>query len=557
MMLVPTSRQLSIRDELALNLLIVAPAGCGKTEALALRVQGLLRRNTVALPQKILVITFSNRARDNVRDRLRLYLSYAEIRDRITVTNFHGLSARIFRAHSNVIGLEGSMTMPESDWVGDECRRRGLDFPTIRQVQKELREAKQDPRDDTAVEDLLHGTALSIERKRKLEKRLTYDDLPRLAELILQRQAVSRLYRAHFGAIVVDEYQDLTLQQLRIVRAIGETRTTYAGDLAQGIYNFAGAQPLVVDDAIRKECPKVVQLNESHRSSPAVLEAVNSLLSLTGGLQLKAADPGSWPSGGLAGHVTHADVEVEAKYLLKIAENILRSDSNQRIGVISRSASRRRFADDAFASSSIQSHRWDDGVLDPEVAKTIRAMLLTFDKREFMAAADKLEFLRNAASFDTVVDPTLRESLAGALGWCCDLLVGGKTLEDIEARIKVGDSSTLVTVPGVHLLTGHVGKGQQFDWVFVLGMEDGVIPNFNAVTADEIAEEARVLAVMISRARHGVILSNATATPTLAGKIRPQLPSRFFSQLSATELIGEAEIDDWFAKVDWTSVANR
>ena len=511
----------------------------------------------MALPQKILVVTFSNRSRDNIRDRLRLYLSHTELRDRITVVNFHGLSARIYRAHSNVIGLDGDLTMPEGDWVGDECRRRGLDFPALRQVQRELREAKQDPRDDAEVERLLHGTALSIEKKRKLENRLTYDDLPRLAELILEHQAVSRLYRAHFGAIVVDEYQDLTLQQLRIVRAIGETRTTYAGDLAQGIYNFAGAQPLVVDQSIRNECAPVVQLNESHRSSPAVLEAVNSLLALTGGLPLAAADPGSWPSGGLAGHVTHADVGSEASYLLKIAESILRNDSRQRIGIIARSASRRRFVDDVFANSSIESHRWDDGVLDPEVAKAIRAMLATLDERGFVAAADKLEFLRSAASFDTVIDPTLRESLAGALSWCCDLLIGGKATEEIVARVKVGDSSTLVTAPGVHLLTGHVGKGQQFDWVFVLGMEDGVIPNFNAESLDDIAEEARVLAVMISRARHGVILSNADTVPTLAGKIRPQSPSQFFSQLDSAGLLDETEIDDWLAEVDWTSVAKR
>ena len=390
-----------------------------------------------------------------------------------------------------------------------------------------------------------------------MEKRLTYDDLPRLAELILEHQAVSRLYRAHFGAIVVDEYQDLTLQQLRIVRAIGETRTTYAGDLAQGIYNFAGAQPLAVDQAIRKECALVVQLDESHRSSPAVLEAVNSLLDLTRGLRLTAADPSSWPSSGLAGHVTHCDVQSEATYVLKLAENILRNDSRQRIGIIARSASRRRFADDVFASSLIESHRWDDGVLDPEIAKTVRAMLSTFDERGFITAADKLEFLRSAASLDTVIDPTLRESLAGALRWCCDLLIGGKTSEDIVARVKVGDSSTLVTAPGVHLLTGHVGKGQQFDWVFVLGMEDGVIPNFNAVSADDIAEEARVLAVMISRARHGVVLNNSNTVPTLSGRIRDQSPSRFFSQLDIVGLADESEIDDWFAKVDWTSVAQR
>ena len=41
----------------------------------------------------------------------------------------------------------------------------------------------------------------------------------------------------------------------------------------------------------------------------------------------------------------------------------------------------------------------------------------------------------------------------------------------------MGDDTTLITVPGVHLLTGHIGKGQQFDWVIVIGAEEGCIPN--------------------------------------------------------------------------------
>ncbi|ALN14477.1 UvrD-helicase domain-containing protein [Acidipropionibacterium acidipropionici] len=75
------------------------------------------------------------------------------------------------------------------------------------------------------------------------EKRLTYDDLPRVAELLLNDDAVASLYRNHFSAVIVDEFQDLTPQQLRIVNRIGLGKTTYAGDLAQGIYSFAGAQP--------------------------------------------------------------------------------------------------------------------------------------------------------------------------------------------------------------------------------------------------------------------------------------------------------------------------
>lgn len=123
-MVSPTPKQLEIRDAQALDLLVVAPAGCGKTEALALRIQGLLQRGDVAAPKKILVTTFSNRARDNIKERLRSYMAPAVIRDRVTVVNFHGLAARLIRAHANVIGLSDELILPENDWVGEQLRQR-------------------------------------------------------------------------------------------------------------------------------------------------------------------------------------------------------------------------------------------------------------------------------------------------------------------------------------------------------------------------------------------------------------------------------------------------
>lgn len=101
-MVQPTQAQLDIREHPHLDLLVVAPAGCGKTEALALRVQGLLQRGTAAPPRRVLITTFSNRARDNIRDRLASYLSPAAMRDRVTIANFHGSphvsSARMHRS---------------------------------------------------------------------------------------------------------------------------------------------------------------------------------------------------------------------------------------------------------------------------------------------------------------------------------------------------------------------------------------------------------------------------------------------------------------------------
>ena len=246
-MITPTQAQSRIRDAPGLSLLIVAPAGCGKTEAMALRVAGLLERGQVPWPRKALVTTFSNRARDNIRERLQRHVPAAAIRDQVTVANFHGLAARIFRAHANVIGLDPQMTIPDSDWVGDQCRSRKLSFQRARDVQDILRAAKQQPLDDAAVRAALAGTgdrdAIEIEQQRVAEHRLTYDDLPRLAELILQDTAVADLYRCLFACVLVDEFQDLTPQLLRMIRHIGQGRTTYAGDIAQAIYGFAGAAP--------------------------------------------------------------------------------------------------------------------------------------------------------------------------------------------------------------------------------------------------------------------------------------------------------------------------
>ena len=149
-MLDPTSGQLKIKDYPGLDLLITAPAGCGKTEALGLRVGGLLARGEEA-PRKVLVTTFSNRARDNIRDRIGRYVSATLMRDRVTIANFHGLSARIFKAHAAVIGLDPGLIIPESDWIRDQCRSQRITFPVATQASDLLRAVKLEALDDDKV----------------------------------------------------------------------------------------------------------------------------------------------------------------------------------------------------------------------------------------------------------------------------------------------------------------------------------------------------------------------------------------------------------------------
>ena len=312
-----------------------------------------------------------------------------------------------------------------------------------------------------------------------------------------------------------------------------------------------------MDRAVKAECSTEIAFNESHRSSPAVLDVVNALAPLTGGQALVAADPWSWPSGGLAGLVRFTDADSEANWVVAFAKSVLSRAPGQRIGVVSRIASRRRFVDAAVASSDLPSFRWDDGVMDTDAAKLMKSLLQRLDMSAFNLAANQLEFLRAAADLDGIQDPSTRQALGEALTWCLDLLAQGESTDAIRKRIKVGDQTTLLTAAGVHLLTGHVGKGQQFDWVWVIGAEHGNIPFFKAESDEEVAEEARVLSVMASRARHGVVVSYADVVPTLAGQPRSVAPSQFLSALNGLTLLDMDGIKAWFAVADWTAIAAR
>ncbi|MFJ5696536.1 UvrD-helicase domain-containing protein [Arthrobacter sp. NPDC093139] len=558
----PSKGQLQIRDSDQMGMLVVAPAGCGKSEALALRVQGMLRRGVASGARRILVATFSNRAKDNIRERLRSYLTTAELRDKVTVINFHGLSARLYRSHAAAIGLDPAWTLPENDWVREQCQRSGLNFGQSAAVDKVLQRIKQDPVNDAEVLRLVEADgnpdALEIEKLRVREKQLTYDDLPRAAELILARKQVADLYRSHFAAVVVDEFQDLTPQQLRIINQIGDGRTTYAGDLAQGIYGFTGAKPEEVYARIANEVGDVVELTESHRSSPTVLAAVNALVPLTKGTVLTCAAPHTWPSGGLAAKAGHRTAASEAAWVVKLAKAILSYAPTQRIGVISRIGSRRRFLDAAFAAESgLEIHRWDDGVLDTATARRVKAVLASMDVRAVLAADDSIEFLRDFAEFHQIQDPADRMALADALGWVLELLTQGLTPVEISKRIRVGDNSTLLTKAGVHLLSGHAGKGQQFDWVVVVGLEEGNVPFFEAKSEEALLEEARVLSVMMSRARHGLVLTYAAEVPALNGRVFAKDPSRFLTAGLRATLTDTAGLVQWFQTASWAEIATR
>lgn len=562
MQIEPSTSQLEIRDAPELGLLITAPAGCGKTEALALRLQGLVRRGIVTAPHKVLVVTFTNRARDNIRERLSAYLRQSEISSLVTIQNLHGLATRIVHAHGNVIGVGDDWEASRADWVTDQCRSYGLNSRQSSVVKEHLQSAKLEDRTDEEVAEYLartgHRIAIAIEKKRVEERILTYDDLPRLASLILRNRSVAELYRQHFVAVIVDEFQDLSKQQLRIVQRIGAERTTFAGDLAQGIYGFAGADPQFVLEEARKVCSREIVFADSHRSSPAVLDLVNALSPLTGGVHLNSSRPDSWPSGGLTGHHDFESVEDEATWVLRFATNVHRRAPRHRIGVIARTKYRRAAVEVALIAGSppFDWYRWDDPIFDSEAAPLLRSALRRASAAALVSDESPAMYLQSLVPEHALQDPSTRDSVVAGCLWAEGLLADSVPRQEIIGRIKVGEDETLLTAPGVHLLTGHAGKGQQFDWVIVLGLESDSIPGYQATTADLRKEEARVLAVMLSRARHGALTTRSHTSVKPWGDVVRTAPSAFAPALAASKSYRAwHDAKDWLESVHWDELA--
>lgn len=514
------------------HLLILAPPGCGKTEVLARRAAHQV--TSLETNQRVLALTFTKRARSNLEERLRTVLGHARTQRQILVRNLHGFATQVVLAHGRTIGLDmESIELPKTSTMRKAMEAAG-GGTVMYDAERVLSEIKRLPLSDAEVltalrergdapEYLLAGR---VEHARQEANQLHYDDLLRHAQRLLQIPAVARLYQAHFGAVLIDEFQDLSTQQLDLAMLSCTSRRTFAGDPLQGIYSWAGASPAEVEAEIRKSCGDPIRLHESYRSSPKVLEMVNSVSEeIDPGSSLVSARPEQWPGGGCSGALLLEDRETEADQLTRLAEAILSRDPEASIGVIARAAWRREDIDRAFAAqSALPVRRWDLAIEDPGIVALIQSTVATLPRGASIAEA-------RAAVLDAVdpADVDARELVDAAFDTLEQSETG--TARAAIRSIRVSDPKQTVG-PGVHLLNAHTGKGQQFDWVFVIGLEEGHLPGKRNNHGDALAEEQRVLLVMLSRARHGLVVTRTRTVDGWYGP-RPVPASRWWAGIPA------------------------
>jgi DNA helicase-2/ATP-dependent DNA helicase PcrA len=349
------------------------------------------------------------------------------------------------------------------------------------------------------------------------------------------------LYNCRYGAILVDEFQDLSLQQLDLVSLTCTTSKTFAGDPLQGIYTWAGAQPVEVGASLSAACPEPIKLSESYRSSPHVLALVNSIGTLLGATALKSAQQDAWPGSGFGTAFVFNDFADEASLIVGVARLLLARDGDLSIGVITRSAWRRKVIDEHFASSDLAIRRWDLAVDDPRILQLVRDAMMQLPRGVgFDAARDGVLDTVDPADVDTI------EQVEEVFNFLAES--GMPTPRAALRTLRSSGDPERAVSPGVHLLNAHTGKGQQFDWAFVVGLEENHVPDRRSSQGAGLAEEMRVLVVMLSRARHGLVVTSVTNLDGRYGPYRATR-SRWFAPIDA------AKSSNWMAVTDHIDIA--
>ncbi|MEJ5253846.1 MAG: DNA helicase PcrA [Acidimicrobiales bacterium] len=303
-------------------LLVIAGAGSGKTRVLTHRIAHLIRNCGVS-PFEILAITFTNKAADEMKQRVgRLVGPVAE---KMWVSTFHSACVRILRRDAGLIGFPSSFTIyDQADsvrLVGYVIRDLGLDakrFPP-RSVQATISAAKNDGID---VERYADEARVIFERKiaeiyREYQSRLLragamdFDDLlGATARLFREHPDVLDHYRRRFTHVLVDEYQDTNrVQNELVLQLAAEHRNVcVVGDSDQSIYRWRGADIrniLEFEDAFPDAT--VIVLEQNYRSTQTILDAANAVISNNFGRKPKEL----WTSAGAGEPIIRYQAEDE------------------------------------------------------------------------------------------------------------------------------------------------------------------------------------------------------------------------------------------------------
>ncbi|KAA0117958.1 ATP-dependent DNA helicase UvrD2 [Mycolicibacterium sp. P9-22] len=548
---------------------VLAGAGTGKTRTITRRIAHLVVGGHVA-PGQVLAVTFTARAAGEMRSRLRALGEQSGVPTAaVQAVTFHAAARRQLQYFwPRVVGDTGwqlldskfsvvaqaankAAVKASTDDVRDlagEIEWAKASLITPEQYAAAVAKTRRDVPMDAGTVAKVYNNYERLKTHRDGTALLDFDDLLlHTAAAIENDAAVAQEFRDRYRCFVVDEYQDVTPLQQRVLNAwLGERDDlTVVGDANQTIYSFTGATPkFLLDFSRRFPEATVVRLERDYRSTPEVVSLANRVIAAARGRMagsklhlIGQRDPGPKPS-----FAEHPDEVAEAAGVAKKIKKLIESGTPAaEIAVLYR--------------INAQSEVYEEALTEAGIAFQVRGGEGFFSRQEIRQALLALQ--RNVSSEYGDDLPGLVRSLLEPLGLTAEPPAGTQARERWEALTALAelvddevaqrpslDLPTLLAelrqradsrhppvVQGVTLASLHAAKGLEWDAVFLVGLADGTLPISHALShgpdSEAVEEERRLLYVGVTRARMHLALSWALArTP---GGRQGRRPSRFLN----------------------------
>jgi len=542
---------------------ILAGAGTGKTRTITRRIAHLVAAGHVRGDQ-VLAVSFTSRAAGELRTRLVQLGIAAAGTGPVQARTFHSAALRNLRYFWPRVYGEEPWELLDGQFraVAQAVRRVGLDpsTETIRDVLGEIGWAKASlltpdtyPERATALGRSVPVPAPEVARAFRAYEDLKvsgavrlfdFDDLlVHMAEILEDVPDVAEEFRDRYRCFVVDEFQDVTPAQDRLLRAWLGRRDdlTVVGDANQTIYTFAGAEPeFLLGFGTRFPSATVVRLESDYRSTPQVVGLANAVIAGGSG-RFRAAGltlRGMRTDGPEPELAEFADEEAEAEAVAaRIAELVRSGVPSSEIAVLYRVNAQSERVEAALDAVGVGYRvRGGEGFFErAEVRRALSALGRLVDQTQpggegavgdASAPADDEVLPAVRAALEplglTAAEPSgaqAREtwqSLTALYGLAEEIHAAepGSGLLGVVAGLRARAAARHAPESGgVTLASFHAAKGLEWDAVFLVGVHEGGLPISHAVkSGDEaIEEERRLLYVGVTRAREHLHVSWARA----------------------------------------------
>lgn len=576
-------------------LLILAGAGSGKTRVLTYRAAYFVQKK-LALESEILLLTFTNKAAGEMKERMSKLLTTDKLKTENSVFagTFHSFCCRVLRVDGMAMGISPNFVIYDSDDQENLVRSILLDMnlttkefkpSSVLYYIENAKNAFQSPADMIAT---AHGfwesTAAKIyqQYQHKIAKfqALDFNDLLfKVVELFYQNPNILEKYQEKFKVILVDEYQDTNQIQYLLTKLIAAKYKTITavGDASQSIYGWRGAdyRNLTAFTADFNDAT-VINLEQNYRSTQVILDAANNVISKNNSHPVLKLFTTKKSTDLIK--LFQADSEVsEAEYVAEKIEFLVRDVRLQYkdIAVLYRMNAQSRVLEEAFLKHSIPyvligglrfyeraeikdiiamlrfANNQGDDLSKARVEKALgKRRLVVFENHlsslnlSQLSSNELLESLVVNSGYLNKFDPkeeddqrkieNIKElkSVAATFPKLNDFLENIALVQQEYSQQE--KSKKKESRDGIRLMTLHSSKGLEFEAVFLVGFEEGILPHSRSmIEENDIEEERRLAYVGITRAKDYLYITHASRR-LFFGKSSLNEPSRFLADIPSS-----------------------